>query len=168
MIADLAIRPEEPADRPAIRAIHAAAFGQSAEAALVERLRADGDLVLSLVAVAAKPIGHIAFSPLVLSETPSVKACALAPLAVSPNRQRQGVGSALIKESLRRLAEAGMDLAVVLGDRDYYGRFGFTPDAAIRLKTPYDGPYLQALLLSERGKVAHGPASYARAFADLS
>jgi putative acetyltransferase len=97
-----------------------------------------------------------------------MKACALAPLAVAPMRQRQGIGSALVKEGLRRLENAGMDMAVVLGDRDYYGHFGFTPDAAKALKTPYDGPYLQALFLSERGKDAHGPTSYARAFADLS
>jgi putative acetyltransferase len=168
VIPALLIRPEKPADRPAIHAIHLAAFGQSAEAALVERLRADGDLALSLVAAAAEPIGHIAFSPLILSDAPSVKACALAPLAVAPMRQRQGIGSALVKEGLRRLEEAGVDMAVVLGDRDYYGRFGFTPDAAKALRTPYDGPHLQALHLSKRGRDVHGPASYARAFVDLS
>jgi putative acetyltransferase len=60
-----------------------------------------------------------------------------------------------------------MDLVLVLGEPDYYGRFGFAPDLAKQLNTPYDGPYLQALALSEKGKAAHGPASYARAFAEL-
>ncbi len=161
------IRPEEPQDWPAIRALIEAAFGSKAEADLVQRLREGGDLVLSLAADDGGPVGHIAFSRLALPETPSARACALAPLAVSPQRQRQGIGSALVREGLMRLAQGGMDLVLVLGEPDYYGRFGFAPDLAKRLMTPYDGPYLQALALSERGKAAHGPAAYARAFAEL-
>jgi putative acetyltransferase len=161
------IRPEEPQDWPEIRALVEAAFGSKAEADLVQRLREGGDLVLSLAADDGGPVGHIAFSRLALPETPSARACALAPLAVSPQRQRQGIGSALVREGLMRLAQGGMDLVLVLGEPDYYGRFGFAPDLAKRLMTPYDGPYLQALALSERGKAAHGPAAYARAFAEL-
>ena len=161
------IRPEEPQDWPEIRALVEAAFGSKAEADLVQRLREGGDLVLSLAADDGGPVGHIAFSRLALPETPSAGACALAPLAVSPQRQRQGIGSALVREGLTRLAQGGMDLVLVLGEPDYYGRFGFAPDLAKRLMTPYDGPYLQALALSERGKAAHGPAAYARAFAEL-
>ena len=96
-----------------------------------------------------------------------MRACALAPLAVLPQRQRQGIGSALVREALKRLEEDRMDLVLVLGEPDYYGRFGFATDLAKRLTTPYDGPYLQALALSERGAAAHGPAAYARAFAEL-
>ena len=161
------IRPEEPQDWPEIRALIEAAFGSNAEADLVQRLREDGDLVLSLAADDGNPVGHIAFSRLALPETPSARACALAPLAVSPQRQRQGIGSALVREGLARLAQGGMDLVLVLGEPDYYGRFGFAPDLAKRLKTAYDGPYLQALALSERGKAAHGPAAYPCAFAEL-
>jgi putative acetyltransferase len=61
----------------------------------------------------------------------------------------------------------GYDFVVVLGEPDYYGRFGFTAALARQLKTDYDGPYLQALALSEKGKEAHGSVSYARAFAEL-
>ncbi len=161
------IRPEEPHDWPEIRALIEAAFGQKAEADLVQRLRADGSLVLSLAADDGKPVGHIAFSRLALPEASSIRACALAPLAVSPSRQGRGIGSALVREGLACLAQGGMDLVLVLGEPDYYGRFGFAPDLAKQLETPYDGPYLQALALSEKGKAAHGPASYARAFAEL-
>lgn len=162
----ITIRPEEPRDWQEIHALIEAAFGQKAEADLVQRLRRDGDLVLSLTADDGNPVGHIAFSRLALPETPFARTCALAPLAVSPQRQRQGIGSALVREGLARLAQGGMDLVLVLGEPDYYGRFGFTPDSAKRLKTAYDGPYLQALVLSERGKAAHGPAAYPCAFAE--
>lgn len=161
------IRLEEPADWTEMLSLYMAAFGQTAEANLVQRLRTDGDLILSLIAHDEKPIGHIAFSRLTLNEVPSVKGCVLAPLAVSPACQRRGVGSALTREGLRLLAEAGLDLVVVLGDPNYYGRFGFTPKLAKRLKTPYDGPYVQALALSERGREPHGLVSYAQAFAEL-
>ena len=161
------IRPEEPHDWPEIRALIEAAFGQGAEAGLVQRLREDGDLVLSLAADDGNLIGHIAFSRLALPEAPAVRACALAPLAVSPQRQGQGIGAALVREGLTRLSQDGMDLVLVLGEPDYYGGFGFATDLAKRLTTPYDGPSLQALALSGNGKAAHGPAAYARAFAEL-
>jgi putative acetyltransferase len=162
------IRPEEPGDRPAIHAVHAAAFGQEAEARLVERLRADGDLVLSLIAITDRPLGHIAFSRLTMPGTPAVRACALAPLAVHPTAQKQGLGSALVTDGVRRLAHAGWDLVLILGDPAYYGRFGFTAQSARAFETPYDSPYLQALVLSEKGKDARGPISYAQAFAELA
>jgi putative acetyltransferase len=102
-----------------------------------------------------------------LHEVPSLKACLLAPLAVCPAFQKQGIAAALIRHSLKRLAETDHYLAVVLGEPRHYGRFGFTSRLAEKLKTPYDGPYLQALALSDKGKDAHGPVSYARAFAEL-
>jgi putative acetyltransferase len=165
---DVRIRPEEPGDWSAVHAVHAAAFGQAAEADLVDRLRADGELVVSLVACMDEPVGHVAFSPLAMYGAPSVRACALAPLAVLPAVQRQGIGSALVTEGLRRLMEAGWDLALVLGEPAYYGRFGFDAEAARAFETPYDGPYLQALALSDKGRKAHGSVSYAKAFAELS
>jgi putative acetyltransferase len=163
----MGIRLEESADWPAIYAIYAAAFGQLAEADLVRHVHDDGDLILSLTAYAEEPAGHVAYSRLALHEAPAIKACVLAPIAVCPAFQKQGIGAALVQRSLKRLAEAGYDLVAVLGDPHYYGRFGFDPRLAEKLKTPYDGPYLQALALSESGKEAHGSVSYARAFAEL-
>ena len=161
------IRPARPGDRAALHTVYAAAFGQTAEALLVERLQEDGDLLLSLVAFTDEPVGHIAFSHLTMPEIPTVRACALAPLAVDPAWQKKGLGSALVDEGLRDLKEAGLDLVVVLGEPTYYRRFGFTAQAAKPLRTPYDGPYLQALALSDEGHLARGPISYARAFAEL-
>jgi putative acetyltransferase len=166
MTPEFVIRPETDGDRVAIHALHGDAFGGMAEATLVDALRQDGDLILSLVADAHRPVGHIAFSRLVLPEI-RLRASALAPLAIVKERQRQGIGAALVKEGLRRLAEAGEDFVLVLGDPAYYGRFGFSPDGASGLRTPYDGPYLQALALSDAGRQAHGPVHYARAFAEL-
>lgn len=163
----MVIRVEEAADRSAVYTIYEAAFGQSIEADLVYRMEGDGDLILSLMAQADRPAGHIAFSRLDFPELPALRGCVLAPLAVVPDFRRQGVGAALVRDGLERLRADGYDLTVVLGDPNYYGRFGFAPELASRLKTPYDGPYLQALALSEKGKAAHGPVSYARAFAEL-
>ena len=164
----MTIRLEESTDWQAIYAIYVAAFGQSAEADLVRNMESDGDLILSLTAYNDEPAGHIAYSHLVLHETSSIKACVLAPLAVAPAFQKQGIAAALVRHSLKRLTESGYDLVVVLGEPHYYGRFGFDPKLAENLKTPYDGPYLQALALSDIGKGAHGPVSYARAFAELN
>jgi putative acetyltransferase len=164
----MALRLEDTHDRQAIDAICEAAFGGTSEAGLVRSLERDGDLILSVLAYDREPVGHIAYSPLTLEQTPLVRACALAPLAVLPAFQKQGLGTALVRHSLQRLTDAGYDLVVVLGEPFYYGRFGFDPALAARLKTPYDGPYLQALALSDAGRGAHGPARYARAFAELT
>ncbi len=162
------IRPDEPADWPVLYNLYISVFGQSAEVALVQRLRPDGDLVLSLVASQEKPVGHIVFSRLTLKEDPSVKGCVLAPLVIASSHQKQGIGSMLLKESLDQLREAGFDLVTVLGDPRYFGRHGFTPELARRFKAPFKGPYVQALALSEKGKMAYGPVTYARVFAELT
>jgi putative acetyltransferase len=163
----MGIRLEESADWSTLYAIYAAAFGQLAEADLVQHMYKDGDLILSLIAYADEPAGHIAYSRLILHETPSIKAAVLAPLAVAPPFQKQGVGAALVQNSLKRLMDKNYDLILVLGEPHYYSRFGFTPRLAERLKTPYDGPHLQAFALSDKGKGAHGSVSYAQAFVEL-
>jgi|RhiMethySRZTD1v2_1073278.scaffolds.fasta_scaffold1237232_2 putative acetyltransferase len=160
------IRPEEEADRRAVQAINEVAFGGPAEADLVERLRAAGELVLSLVAIDDKPVGHVAFSRLALPGL-QARGSALAPLAVLPSHRRRGIGAALVKEALRRLAAAEEDFVLVLGDPAYYGRFGFSADAARSVSTPYDGPHLQALAFSG-GALPRGPVQYAKAFAELA
>jgi putative acetyltransferase len=161
--ASVAIRPEASGDHEAIHDLLRAAFGRPAEADLVARLRRDGDLVVSLVAVEAGAVlGFAAFSRLSVGDG---RATALAPVAVSPARQGQGIGGALIREGLRLLAERGEDLVLVLGDPPYYGRFGFTAEAARPLRTPYDGADQQALVLGPRG--LSGAVRYPAAFADL-
>lgn len=168
MIPDLRIRTEDPEDRSAIHALLAAAFGGRAEADLVDNLRKDGDLSLSLVACTDHVVGHIAFSPLALADARDLRAYALAPVAVLPAFQNRGIGAALIEDGLQRMADEGADLVLVLGDPDYYGDFGFRAAHAATLATPYDGPHLQALFLNEKGRTAQGKVIYAPAFAGLS
>jgi putative acetyltransferase len=164
-----AVRAEMPTDVVAIRAVNTAAFGGAQEAALVEALRADGDLVLSLVAeVDGVVVGHIGFSRMQVTQgggdSPAV---ALAPLAVRPDRQHQGIGAVLIGSGLKQLAESGESLVFVLGEPEYYGRFGFRTEPAARFVSPYAGPYFQSLSLSDCAP-SPGTVRYARAFAALS
>lgn len=162
------IRPREPGDDVAIAAVVAAAFGGADEVKLIEALRRDGDIVCEFVALAGGDIvGHIAFSRLdVRAGSRSLSAAALAPLAVAPARQRQGIGDALTRHALAQLAAEGCKLAVVLGHPAYYPRFGFSPLLARLLDAPYSGPSFMALELqpgvvgAQRWSVA-----YPRAFA---
>lgn len=140
------IRPEHDADAPAIRKIHLAAFPGPAEADVVDALRASGNLKISLVAElpGGNLVGHIAFSPVVL-ET-GLHGLGLAPLAVLPKFHRQGIGSKLVRAGLEACREAIYPFVVVLGEPDYYVRFGFAAASRWRLLDEYGGgPAFQAL-----------------------
>lgn len=141
------IRHARPADHPAIRDIVAAAFGQADEATLVERLRADGDVVFELVEEeAGEIVGHILYSRL-WADSVHLYA-ALAPLAVRPDRQRAGVGKRLTEASIETARDFGAHAVMVLGHPDYYPKFGFSRDAAAKVKSPYsDNPAFMALAL---------------------
>jgi putative acetyltransferase len=142
------IRPETLADHDAIRQVNWLAFGQETEGALVDGLRAGGYARLSLVAEDnGQVIGHILFSDLPICTLSKVvmKAVALAPMAVIPSRQRQGIGTALVREGLRFCKEQGLRIVVVVGHLEYYPRFGFSPKLAEPLTCPYSGPALMAL-----------------------
>jgi putative acetyltransferase len=109
--------------------MHTAAFGRGDEAALVDRLRARARLYLGLVAVHGDGVvGHIVFTPVTLHcyQAPYT-ILALAPMAVRPDRQRQGIGSALVREGLAACRAAGHDVVVVVGHPAFYPRFGFVP-----------------------------------------
>jgi putative acetyltransferase len=145
--APVEIHSEGLADEAAIRELLIAAFGGSAEATLMDRLRDHGAVVVSLVAVAAgRIVGYIAFSRLWVENaqrlTPAV---ALAPLAVHPDFQNRGLAGRLIEaghDQLRLLRER---LSVVLGEPGYYGRFGYSREAARGFASPYPPEYLSAL-----------------------
>jgi len=136
------IRVERPEDREAVHRLNVEAFGQPDEAELIDALRAGGDHVPELCLVATSGdgglLGHIFYSEARLEKGPAV--LALAPMAVLPDRQGQGVGSALVRESLRRAAETDYPLVVVLGHPDYYPRFGFEPGAGEGVLCPYEVP----------------------------
>mgnify|MGYP001248641355 CR=1 FL=1 len=138
------VRAEAPDDAAEIRRVTEAAFGGAREADLVEALRAGGHMALSLLALdASEVIGHALFSPLVSPAS----ALALAPVSVAPDRQREGIGSRLIRFGLEMMREDGWEAVFVLGDPAYYGRFGFRREMAAPFETAYPREYFMALEL---------------------
>lgn len=166
MAAGTNVRAEQPGDIPAIREVHTEAFGQTAEAHLVDRLRDDGDATASLVIETGDGIvGHILFSQLrVVAPDRDIEAAALAPVAVRPPFQRQGMGSKLIHAGLQRCRELGIEAVVVLGHPAYYPRFGFSAALARGLEAPYSGPAFMALELVPKCLADGGTVHYAAAF----
>jgi putative acetyltransferase len=146
---NIVVREETPEDLEAIREVNRQAFGQEDEARLVDALRDSGYVRLSLVAEeGGRIVGHVLFSDLpIVTPAVALHALALAPVAVVPNRQRQGIGSRLVREGLRACAAEGHSVVVVLGHADYYPRFGFSSRLAERLKSPLAGPVFMALEL---------------------
>ena len=138
---DYTLRPETPADSPAIRRVNSLAFGRDDEARLVDALR-QGDYVrLSLVAeVAGQVVGHILFTDLpILTANGPLSALALAPVAVAPECQRQGIGSGLVRKGLEICKDQGHRIVVVVGHPDFYPRFGFSTQLAANLKSAFSG-----------------------------
>ncbi|HEX2229863.1 MAG TPA: N-acetyltransferase, partial [Candidatus Binatia bacterium] len=116
-------------------------FETRAEADLVDALREQARPVVSLVAEAAdRVVGHIMFSPVSLAGHPNLKIMGLAPLAVTPCYQRQGIGSALVHAGLDRCRQLGVGSIVVLGHPEYYPRFGFSTASQFGLTCAYNVP----------------------------
>jgi len=163
---DLVFRLSTPGDACAISSVVTAAFGGPSEAILIETLRRDGDMLHEFVATSqSQVIAHIAFSRLELHHaSATLRAAALAPLAVEPVHQRAGAGTALTRYALEALRRLGQQVVVVLGHPAYYPRFGFSALRAKSLDAPYGGPSFMVLELSpgalaeNRWKVAYPPA----------
>jgi len=132
----LVIRDEEPRDVATIAALTRAAFtghphSNDTEYLIVAALRRFGALTISLVAEeAGRVVGHVAFSPVTIADG-SPHWFGLGPVSVAPEKQRRGIGSALIEHGLARLRELGAAGCVVLGEPEYYTRFGFAHDAQL-------------------------------------
>jgi putative acetyltransferase len=164
-MANIRIRPENPEDLEAIREVNRLAFGREDEDRLVDALRDGGFARLSLVAEEGRQVvGHILFSDLpVVTQTGTLHALALAPMAVVPARQRRGIGNRLVRAGLQACADAGYTIVVVLGHADYYPRCGFSAKLAERLKAPFSGPAFMGLELVPRalenvtGEVCYSP-----------
>ncbi|MBV9874731.1 MAG: GNAT family N-acetyltransferase [Verrucomicrobia bacterium] len=141
-LAENIIRSETLNDHHAIREIHGLAFGGPVEAKLVDGLRQSGDAIISLVAERdSRVIGHVLFSQL---KAP-MNALGLAPVAVHPSFQKQGVGLALIREGLAQAKEDGWMCVFVLGEPTYYARFGFRVENAKGYSSPYHGDHFMAV-----------------------
>ncbi|WP_232274621.1 GNAT family N-acetyltransferase [Paenibacillus sp. 481] len=140
------IRPEQHQDIMAIRTVNNLAFKGEGEAKLVEAIRASAFFVpeLSLVAVTnegAEVIGHVMFSTISIeTSSGTVPTLGLAPMAVSPDYQQQGIGSALIRAGLKKCEELGYEHVVVLGHPDYYPKFGFVPAHTKGIACPFPVP----------------------------
>ena len=166
--AGLQVRAEMPPDHAGVRSLVTAAFGQAQEASLIAELRSFPG-ALSLVAdQAGSLLGQILFTPLeIKGPGAALAAVALAPVAVRPLSQGQGVGSELIQAGLRHCQAAGFELCVVIGHADYYPRFGFVPAIPLGLRNPFgvEDEHFMALELVP-GAFAHcgGTLVYADAF----
>ena len=162
----MTIRPENPEDRIAIytltqKAFKPVPFSNGSEAPIVDQLRKDGDLALSLVAVQEQQIlGHIAFSAVALNGI-NAGWFGLGPVSVLPSRQKQGIGSRLINEGLMRIKQQGALGCVLIGNPTYYERFGFQSDGKLEYHdTPL--PFVQWLSFCE--EKANGVVNFAPAF----
>jgi putative acetyltransferase len=159
------IRYARPSDHAAIAEVNAIAFGRPDEARLVERLRAEEDVLFELVAVEGEDVvGHILFSRLFADRAELF--VALAPMAVRPGQQRAGLGSALVRAALDSAKEFGAHGVLVLGHADYYPRFGFSAEAAAQVASAYAGsPAFMALALEKGAFDAPLTVAYPDAFA---
>jgi putative acetyltransferase len=162
------VRPEQPNDLDKIRKINQAAFGRPDEAGLVDALRDDGVVLLSLVAETGggNIAGHILFSRMAI-DTPKgpLEAVSLAPMAVRPDYQRTGIGAQLIEAGLAQLRHQGERIVIVLGHPLYYPRFGFTTEKTSYLTSPFPPEAFMALELIEGSLTGvHGAVRYPHAF----
>jgi len=161
------MRYEEEKDFDAVYTVNERAFETSAEAKLVDKLREQSQPVISLVCeVNIEIVGHIMFSPVILSRHPEFNLMELGPMAVVPEHQRKGFGSALVKKGLEQCRQLSYIAVVVLGHPLYYPRFGFSPASGFGINSEYkvsDEVFMaveleQGVLSGKRGSVSYHPA----------
>jgi putative acetyltransferase len=161
------IRQETQADIEAITEITKLAFenhpySQNTEQFIIHALRTTGALTVSLVAeIDGAVVGHIAFSPVTFTDG-SENWYGLGPVSVIPEYQRQGIGSSLVNEGLRRLKDLGAEGCVLVGDPGYYERFGFqSPDGLEHEGVPQEN----FLALPFGSRIPQGVVKFHPAFA---
>jgi putative acetyltransferase len=160
------IRDERPEDISAIRSLTNLAFGQELESGLIDALRSNEGVLLSLVAVSgARVVGHAMYSPASVDDR--IHGAALGPMGVHPEFQRQGIGSRLVEAGNERIRHMGLPFIIVLGHPGYYPRFGFQPAAWQRITCEWDVPDEVFMLLKlDEGRMrgVEGLASYRQEF----
>ena len=156
------VRDELPNDVDAIAEVNRLAFGRPAEAEFVAGVRASRRMLASLVAEdGGEIVGHLLLSSVDLGGEPVP---CLAPVAVAPGRQGEGIGAALVREALARMEAAGEPLVLLLGHPSYYPRFGFEPARPVGIEPPFDVPdeaWMVRRLTAyagQRGRVEYPPA----------
>ncbi|MGL4908471.1 MAG: GNAT family N-acetyltransferase [Bacteroidales bacterium] len=166
------IRQEESKDIHKVFELHKLAFGQDAEARLVDAIRANPSLFvpeLSIVATDEKRIiGHILLSKIKINDKEQThESLALAPISVMPDLQKQGIGKRLIKKGLETAQSLGFTSVIVLGHEQYYPKFGFTPAKRWSIKAPFDVPstaFMAIELQAEALKGISGTVIYPKEF----
>ncbi|MCG8081121.1 MAG: N-acetyltransferase, partial [Candidatus Thiodiazotropha taylori] len=129
----------EAKDREAIHQLNSVAFDNGPEAMLVDKLRMGCEDYLSFVAVEeGSVIGHILFTPASMEDSSAV-GMGLAPMAVLPSHQGEGIGSRLVRYGLEYLRDAGCPFVIVLGHPDYYPRFGFELASKYQIHSQWEG-----------------------------
>jgi putative acetyltransferase len=161
------VRSETPGDRIPVRRVNELAFGRTAEADLVDRLRERCPEALSLVAEAGgEVVGHVLFTPVTVGHgLERTGGMGLAPVAVLTALHKRGIGSSLIRSGIERLKAGGCPYVVVLGHPEYYPRFGFVPASRYGMRCGWDVPdeTFMLLLLDEaveerlKGMVSYRP-----------
>lgn len=164
------IREERDGDGASIREVHCRAFPTHSEADLVDHLRDDRAVCASVVAVSRQHVlGHALFSAAHIElESGALAVGALGPVAVAPESQRTGVGASMIRVGLDRCWALGLPCVIVLGDPEYYGRFGFTRADTWSIRCEFDAPP-EAFMIAWAAAPRAGPglAKYHCAFAAL-
>jgi putative acetyltransferase len=162
------IREERPEDIDAVRQVNRLAFGTEAEGRIVDALRANGGVLLSLVAtIEERVVGHILYSPITVGDR--FEGAALGPLSVAPDNQRQGIGSKLVEAGSRHFKDAGFSFIIVLGHAEYYPRFGFKPASTYGVKCQWDVPddvFMMLALDPVRTRAVAGLALYRPEFSE--
>lgn len=167
----LVVRGESAKDQAAISRVHDLAFGRPTEGRIVEAMRLSPHFIpsLSLVAVDGPEIvGHILLSRITIKgESGERSALSLAPMAVAPDQQRHGIGSLLVRTGLRKAAELGHRLVIVLGHVDYYPRFGFVRASTLGIHPPFaapDGAFMACVLVPGGALGVSGVVQFPPAF----
>jgi putative acetyltransferase len=157
------VRPESAADHQAIRSVNDEAFGEQIEGRLVDAIRTSDRFVpeLSLVAESeGQTVGHV-ISSYVDVEPGARRVLQVGPLAVLPSHQRRGIGSALMRETIRIAEGRAEPLLLIEGDPDYYERFGFTRADAVGIEPPPEARAPQYFMI--RPLAPYDPAFRGRA-----
>ena len=163
------IREESPNDRAAVREVNIRAFGQAVEADLVDALRENSAGLLSLVAVKdGQVVAHILFSPATIgADDNTVEGMGLAPMAVLPDYQQQGIGSELVRAGIARLTSTACPFVIMRGHPHYYPRFGFEPASRRGIRSEWEVPdeaFMILVLDDELMRELSGVARYRPAF----
>lgn len=169
----LIIREEQERDFDEIYRLNHEAFARSEEAELINELRENNGIIISLVALLSNLIvGHILYTPCKInSHKNKLTGAALGPMAVLPGYQKKGIGRKMVEEGIEIISEAGYPFIAVLGYPEYYSKFGFTPAGKHGLQCQWDvedNAFMILPLDSERTDEITGTVNYRPEFSKFA